>query len=327
MISESFPIFAMMGYAVYTWGRKKPSWPALVGLLVAFAVLKILFGGLYGSRNNIIFAIFWSVGIIHFCIRPVPKKLVLGGVLALVPFLYVYGFYKSAGTEGLRRALWSSQSRADEAAEIHRPIQSTILEDLGRSDVQAFLLYRLMQPNSDYQLGLGRTYLGAALIVLPGPVWRNRPPTKVKEGTEAFFGRGSYREQPLNSIYTKDRFEGKTSRLFGITGEAMLNFGPLGVVAAMAIFGLVVGRVRRWMLTWDRMDVRRLLLPFLVNLCVMLLILDSENIITMLEEDFLFPLVILALASTRLAPGTSTVAKLKEVARPSRPNVRLERCP
>jgi len=257
----------------------------------------------------------------------VPKKLVLGGVLGLIPFLYLYGFYKSAGPEGLQRALVSSESRADAAAEIHRPIQSTILEDLGRSDVQAFLLYRLMQPNSDYQYALGRTYVGATLAVLPGPVWRNRPPTKVKEGTEVIYGRGSYRQQSLTSIYAKDRFEGKSSRVFGIAGEAMLNFGPLGAIGAMAILGLVVGWVRRWMLTWDRTDVRRLLLPFLINLCVMLLILDSDNIITMLEEDFILPLIILAAASTRLAPSIPSPAKLKALAGPSMLEIHPEGCP
>ncbi len=316
-IAESFPILAMMAYAVYTWDRKKPSWPTLLAVLAGFTALKMLFGGLYGSRNNIIFAVFWGAGIIHFGIRPVPKKLVLGGVLALIPFLYLYGFYKSAGPEGLKRAFLSSQARADEAAAIHRPIQSTILADLGRSDVQAFLLYRMLQPQSDYEYGLGRTYVGAVLGILPGPIWRNRPPAKVKEGTEALFGRGSFRADVLHSVYNKDRYEGRTSRVFGIVGEAMLNFGPLSVPVAMAVFGLVVGWVHRWLVTWDARDVRRLLLPFLVNFCVMLLILDADNVIAMLEEDFVFPLVILALASTRLAWNV----------RPAVARAHLEGCP
>lgn len=309
MISEIFPVLALMGYAVHTWARPKPSWPTLLLILLAYCVLKLFFGGLYGSRNNILFAVFWAVGIVHFAIRPVPKQLILGGILAMIPFLYVYGFYKSAGIEGLQRALRSPQARADVAEEIHRPIEVPILGDLGRSDVQAFVLYRLMQPESDYQYSFGRTYVGAVLALLPGPIWRDRPPTKAKEGTIALFGREAYRDRPLSATYAKDRYDGRTSRLFGITGEAMLNFGPLSVPVAMAVLGFVVGWVRRWMLAWDKQDMRRLILPFLVNLCVMLLLLDSDNTVTMLQQNLFVPLAFLSVTSTRYIAARQSVRR------------------
>ena len=280
--------------------REPPSWPMLLGVLLAFAVLKLLFGGLQGSRSNTVFALFWAVGIVHFCIRPVPKKLIFTGTAVLVLFMYLYGFYKSGGVEGLQRALESSDARNQVEQETHRPLKASILGDLGRSDIQAAVLYRLASPQSDYQYGLGRSYLGGLLTVLPGPVWRNRPPTKVREGTEALYGRGAYRERPLDSTYDRERFSGMSSAVYGLAGEAMLNFGPLAVPLSFAALGLAVGLVRRWAATWRRRDVRWLLMPFLVNLCLVVLIGDSDNVVALVMGAGLVPLLVLAAASRRI---------------------------
>jgi hypothetical protein len=307
MVADSFPILAWMGYAILLRRRPAPSWPTLLCALAVFAALKLLFGGLHGSRSNTIFALFWAVGIVHLCIRPVPKKLILGGTAMLVLFMYVYGFYKSGGMEGLQRALESSDARAQMEEETHRPLRATVLGDLGRSDIQAAVLYRLTRPQSDYQLGLGRSYLGGLLTILPGPLWRDRPPTKVREGTEALYGRGSYRERPLNATYDKDRFLGMSVAVYGLAGEAMLNFGPLAAPFSFAVLGLAVGRVRRWAAAWRRRDVRWLLMPFLVNLCLVVLIGDSDNVVAFVMGAGLIPTLVLAMASQRLwvneAPG------------------------
>jgi hypothetical protein len=300
MISESFPVLAMMGYAIHLrWSRKTPSWSTLLVVLVAFGAAKMLFGGLHGSRSNTVHAMLWAVGIVHFCIRPVPKKLVIGGLVALLAFMYVYGFYKSAGLEGLQRALDSSKSRAGVESETRRTTQSTILGDFSRSDVQAFLLYRTAHPDSDYQYALGRTYVGGVITIIPGPLWRDRPPTVAREGTEALRGRGAYRERPLTSYQARDKYAGRSSRVYGLAGEAMLNFGPLGVPVAFAALGVIVGCTRRWMKTLKRKDPRRLMLPLLLSLCLVILIGDSDNIAALLQEDALFPFFVLALVSTR----------------------------
>ncbi len=299
MISESFPILAMMAYAAHVrWRRRTPSWAMLCLVMAGFVVLKLLFGGLHGRRADVIFAVFWAVGIIHFCIRPVPRKLVLGGFATAVAFAYFFGFYKSAGLEGLQMALRSSDERATIADEVRRPLQSTILGDMGRSDVQAFLFHRTTDPGSDYRYACGRTYLGAGLTLIPGPLWRDRPPTKVKEGTEAIYGRGSYRPRSLSSTRDKDKYVGMTSRVFGLAGEAMLNFGPLAVPVAFAVLGIAVGCVQRWMTTWRRGDARWMVMPFFVYICFTALIGDSDNVIKLLEEDGLFPCLIVLLGST-----------------------------
>jgi len=297
-ISGNFPFLALMGYAVYLRKRgKHPGWLVLSGVLVLFAAVKMLFGGLTGSRTDVVWTMFWGVGVIHFGIRPISRKFVLAGIVALVVFMNLYGIYKSAGISGLQMSLESSQSRANVVGKTGRKIESTILDDLGRSDVQAYELYRLAQPDCDYHYAWGRTYWGALLTPIPGPLWRDRPPGKVKEGTEILRGAGSYRERPLNSVYEKDKFVGMTSRLFGIGGEALINFGPWGVPLAMGLFGLFVGRVRGWMRAWHSRDARRFLLPILANLCIVILANDSDNVLWFLGTPCLLPFFILFLSS------------------------------
>jgi hypothetical protein len=303
MVTESFPILALMSYAIMVRRRAAPSWRTLMGVLLLFGVVKLLFGGLHGSRSNTVFALFWAVGIVHCYVRPVPKKLILAGMVALVMFMHVYGFYKSGGVAGLRRALESSDARAQVEEETHRPLRAAILGDLGRSDIQAAVLYRLASPLSDYQYSLGRSYLGGLLTILPGPVWRNRPPTKVREGTEALYGRGSYRERPLTATYDKDRFLGMSVAVYGLAGEAMLNFGPWAAPLSFVVLGFAVGRVRRWAGAWRRRDVRWLLMPFLVNLCLVILIGDSDNVVAFVVGSGVVPLLVLALASRRVWVG------------------------
>lgn len=282
MISESFPILALMGYAFYA--RNRPSartWGMLLLVLLVFFVLKLFFGGLRGSRSNTIWGLFWGVGIIHFWIRRVPQRLIYIGIVFLVGFIYIYGFYKAGGLDAFNEFA-SSGASAELQQETGRSLEGAILGDLGRTDVQAFVLYRLLRPDSDYQYALGRTYVGAAAILIPKSIWPDRPIHKVKEGTEVLYGRGSY----VPGVRV-------SSRVYGLAGETMLNFGPYFVPLAFSVLGLVVGRVRYWLATWEPYDVRMFFVPFLVNLCFVLLVSDSENILFFLIKNGAVPMFVI----------------------------------
>lgn len=287
MISESFPILTLMAFAVYA-GRKESykSWPVIMLVLLVYFFLKLLFGGLRGSRSNTIWGLFWAVGIVNFWLRPISKKLVFAGCTFLVLFMYFYGFFKSAGLDGLQ-ALESAEARAELEERTGRDLKGTLLGDLGRSDVQAFLLYRLSRPESDYEYAWGRTYFAAVSTLIPRSIV-DRPPRKTKEGTEAQYGREAYIPGAWQS-----------SKLYGLTGETMLNFGPVAVPFAFLIFGFVVGGIRRLMMTLEPTDSRLMLLPFLVNLCFVILSGDLDNIIFFLIKNGAVPFVVLALSSTK----------------------------
>jgi hypothetical protein len=268
MISESFPILGMVYFAVCV-GRSRTArtWLVIGLILFGFFALQMLFGGLRGSRSNTVWALFWAAGIIHFWVRPLNRTLVFAGICFLVAFMYLYGFYK-----GLGKDAWTDFEAgaipAEASVKTGRTLDGLLLGDLGRADVQAFLLYRLSRPDRDYQYAWGRTYLASATLLIPRALWPDRPPGKVKEGTEAQYGAGSWDEHKWNS-----------SLVYGLAGEAMLNFGPLAVPFAYLIFGVIVGRLQHFFSKLRRWDTRLLLYPFLVNTCFSMLQSDSDNLL------------------------------------------------
>ncbi len=100
----------MIGYCVLARrNRFLASWGMLAAMMFTYLVLTMLFGGLRGARSNTVWAIFWAVGMIHFFVRPVPKKIIFAGAVFLFGFMYVYGFFKSGGLKAIT-ALESGQA-------------------------------------------------------------------------------------------------------------------------------------------------------------------------------------------------------------------------
>jgi hypothetical protein len=303
IVSESFPILAMMGFAVYAQKYKRlRTLPVLIGVLMIFLVLQMFFGGLRGSRSNTIWALFWALGIIHFWLRSVTKKEIALGLVFLMFFLYIYGFFKNGGIEGVQQALQEDRSAAEEKS--GRTWKGMLLGDLGRSDVQAFVLYRMMRDNSDYQYAWGRTYFAATTIMIPGAILPNKQPNKSMEGTNVMSGMGSYNPQEPGKWVA--------SKVYGLTGEVMLNFGPLPVPLAFIVLGFMVGRVKRCLLTWDSKDIRLILLPVMVNFCFVVLISDLDNDIFFLLKNAGFPIVLICLIhkKTVLEPQNTNLPEL-----------------
>lgn len=289
-ISESFPILAFMGYAVYARASKRTrNWMEIGAVLLLFVVLKMFFGGFRGSRSNVIWGVFWAVVILHYWIRPITKKMILGGLAVLLVFMYAYGFYKSFGTEVLNEYRQADGSLAVLQEESGRSLQDPLLLDLARADIQAFILYRLsdplMQQEYNYQYAEGRTYVGALSLAIPRQIWPDRPPTKVKAGTDLIFGSGAYAQGAVSS------------RVYGLAGEAMLNFGPIAAPLTFGVLGVVVGWVRRKSGDWIPNDARVLILPLLINLCFVVLVSDSDNIIFFTVKNGLVPFAVVALSS------------------------------
>jgi hypothetical protein len=282
MVSESFPILGMVYFAVYSGGsRTATTWLVISLVLLGFFVLQMLFGGLRGSRSNTIWALFWAAGIIHFWVRPLNRTFVFVGICFLVVFMYIYGFYKDLGKDA-----WSGFQAGAIPAEASikkgRTLEVLLLGDLGRADVQAFLLYRLLRPDRDYHYAWGGTYLASATLLIPRAFWPDRPPGKVKAGTEAQYGVGSWDEDKWRS-----------SLVYGLAGETMLNFGPIAVPFAYLIFGVIVGRLQHFFSKLRHSDTRLLLYPFLVSLCFSFLQSDSDNLLFNFIKNGLVPIFII----------------------------------
>jgi hypothetical protein len=290
MFAECFPIFAMIAFAAWLKrARIRLGSFAIALVLLGFFLVRMLFGGLHGSRSNTLYALFWAAGIIHFWVWPLRKRFVPLGIGFLVVFMYVYGFYKNMGSD-LVVALEEGASATELTESTGRTFKVLVLGDFARADVQAFLVYRLSLPNLDYKLALGRTYIATIAQLVPRALWPERPPIKRKEGTELQYGVGSY-----------DPNGWASARVYGIAGEAILNFGPLAVPLAYLVFGVVVGGIRGFVAGLRAGDTRLLLIPFVITFCFWLLVGDSDTFLFILIKDGLLPALLVWIGSKCLS--------------------------
>jgi hypothetical protein len=291
MFADSLPILLLFAYVlVATVRRGARSWFVVGAVLLTVFALRFGFGALRGSRSTLVWALIWAVGVVHIWVRPLTRKLIAAGIVGVLLLIYLLGFYKGVGAEALT-AFEGSRRRAQLEAETRNDISNVLLIDLGRSSIQSYLLYRLSNVD-EYDYGWGRTYAAGLAVVVPRAVWPNRPVLKVKEGTEALYGRGRFAPVVQEATF-----------VYGLAGEAMLNFGPWAVPVAFGLFGLLVRAIRRFELRLPRGDVRRLVYPFLSVLCLVVLLSDSDNVTVFLLQNGLLPFAVLYAGSTKVFRG------------------------
>jgi hypothetical protein len=294
LFADSFPILLLFVYAM--WARKSPFARSWVGVGCAFVTvmgLRFAFDALRGSRSALVWAAVWVVGVIHLWVRRVPRQVVAAGMVILFIAIYLLALYKGVGAKAVT-ALESSAQRSSLEEQASYDPQGVLLFDMARSSVQAYLLFRLTDPGSQYQYAWGRTYLAGTTVVVPRAIWPNRPELKVKEATEALYGRSAYLSRIRESSF-----------VFGAAGEPMLNFGWVAAPIALGLVGVLVGSVRRYGASLADGDPRRLLYPLLVTLCLVALISDSDNIVAYLAHNGLLPFLVLLIGTTKIVrPAT-----------------------
>jgi hypothetical protein len=284
VIGESFPMLLVLAYAVVATRQGfLKNWACLACMLAAVFALQLIIGGYRGSRGNTVWTMIWAVGIIHLWLRSIPRTamwICLGG---LCLFMYIGGFYKAAGIEGLD-AVPDREARQLLETKSGRTVATLLLADFDRSDVQAFAVFSQLTYGADY--AFGRTYIGTAALLIPKALWSERPPSKLKWTTETEYGKGSY---PFV----------RSSRVYGLMGETMLNFGFLGAPLGFVALGFLVSWVEGLMLGLHTSDSRVLMLPLLILLCVIALMCDTDNVLWVLIKHGGLPLLVIALSSQR----------------------------
>lgn len=278
-LGESVPLLALLGLIVSKHLKRRPIAHVWL-ILVAFGAFQLALTGLRGSRGNLIYACVIGIGWMHLWAKRLSRKsLVFTAVLGLA-FMYMYGFYKAEGFRGLEEALTNS-GRTQLSQTYGRTVPSLLLEDLGRADVQAYELYRLNQPSASFSPADGRTYIGDVAILVPSSLIGERPPDKRKWGTELLFGNEAYASGFV------------AENIYGLAGEAMLNFGPVSVPVVFLIFALCVRRAQRYASRLAEGDARQLYVPMLSVLCVLLLTSDLDNVLyTALQFGLMTSLVL-----------------------------------
>jgi len=266
---------------------------ATVGIVLAVLLVgQFLLLGLRGSRSAVIWVVFLTAALCHYRLRRIPVTWVLIGVLVLGVGGYYYMFFKRFGTTGFE-AIRNTQFRESLAARSGITPVGVLLGDLSRAEMQAFLLYRLVEGHDYYQLRLGKTYVFSLLTVIPRAVWPDKPSGlhgKVGAGTALQHGEGSFR---------LERFE--SSRVYGLAGEAMLNFGQVGAVGAYLLYGIILGWYRKKILTLHPEDARIYLVPLLTLVAITATFGDSDNTIFLFLKDGALLTAIVWLSSARLA--------------------------
>jgi hypothetical protein len=256
---------------IYLWTnrelhRRRPTSIGIV-LVCAFGISQFILMGWYGSRSATIWAMFWMAGIVHYRVDRLSRKVVATGLVFLIAFMYFYGFYKEQGRTGFgvieTPSVWIQPTG-------QRDIKLLLLDDLARADVNAYMLYNLIKFPKDYDYRWGLTYVGAPTFLVPRSLWPNRPNYKVDAGTEATLGKSSSYD---------------STRVYGLTGEALLNFGPWGVLPAYALYGACLGWYRRKLTSWDSADARRFLAPLVTILFATAFIADSDNVLFLFVVD------------------------------------------
>lgn len=304
-VSETFPILFVIAAAYYAGRRSQlASWWYVAAVLVGFVVLKFAFGGMRGSRGHFIYGLFWTLAILHLTVRPLSRRVLIVVGAALVGFMYLYGFYKDYGS-GALEALTDTRARIGMVDGSSRTVETLLLGDLGRADVQAYLLYRLSPEcvAAHYEPCGGQTYLGTLALFVPHSLWPDRPPTKIKAGTDAMFGPHVF-EREMSSTYS-----------YGLAGEAMLNFGPAAVPLSFVVLALAVTWLERTRRALHPTDVRRFLWPFAVSVGLMLLVWDSDVLLFYTLKEALLPAALLWYASRPVTTFCGVTEWLPEGAR------------
>ena len=284
LLAESWPmlLFALVLVSRRDWFRAHLL-PLLL-LLVVFVLVQFITGGLRGSRGNTVWPALMAVGLVHLVVRPVGRRLLLAGVSVLLAFMYVYGFYKSVGADVLDLARQQTTTTTL-ARETGRTVPLLLLEDFGRAGTQSIVIDRLA---SGGELSWGMTYVGDLVKLTPDSIVPNPPVDKSSAGTDLLYAPGAYDAGV------------RSSRIFGLVGEGMLNLGLVGGALAFLPFALFVrwaDRVWRAAATTGSL-LPKLIAPSLVAICLLALGSDFDNVLWLLLGQVLPLAVVVFLART-----------------------------
>lgn len=289
MFSEPLPLLLVFAYVTYARRKTPPRLFAICIFLCLLFLITMFVVGLRGSRSGVLLAMFVALGTIHFSLRRIPKRLILVSVIAGAAFIYFYGFYKHFGVSGIQRAVTSASAR-HEMAHSNRGEGAWYVRLIG-GGTNTYTLYRICRPNSDYDYALGETYVGGLARLIPSFIWSDRPPGVMKSGTDMLYGPGTWPKK-------------ETSLAWDLTGEAMLNFGPLAAAIVPVITGLLLGLLRRFMRSLATFDARRLLISTAFVCVLVISSSSSRSLPFQLSKHAFWVTVCVILGSTQVRQRT-----------------------
>lgn len=284
MIAEAFPILLFISFVLLTDREKMKDriW-IIYAMILVFFLLKLLFGGFRGSRSNTIWGIFWVAGIIHLTYFKLKLRHYLLGVGFLLSFMAIYAIYKSFGVE----AFSGEYTLEDSGRFDGNPVVGMLLEDFSRAGVNAYILHEYFNSET-YSVKLGSTYMNSFFKMIP---WIDNPfpHSKNSAGAELFYGKNI--DPLLSHIHN--------SRIFGLYGEGLLNFGPVFPILIFLMAGALIGKINNLCLRLQPEDPRTLLIPFVSNACLILILSDSDNVVFFIMKNGFMACLLILMTSIR----------------------------
>ena len=280
MLSESFP-YTLIIYLILKFKNRNISRLGFFALILFVFLVTLFFGGLRGSRSNTILFIVITVIAMNIYIYKVQKGDMVVLLIGFFIFMYVGRMYKDYGANMLKESTTVIQDKTDLSS-----VETTIIGDLARYDVNAYELFILDVVRPNYRLRWGETYLWGALTFIPGGSYiikkfnlKGRSPA----AAELFFG--------FQDI--------ENSRILGPIGEWFINFGRYTFFIIYFIIGFFIRYIRRYTQSLSLDDIRFLIVPSLVVFIPQLVLSDFSNICFFFVKRVVVVFILLFLISQK----------------------------
>lgn len=277
MIIESVPIIFAWLICVTNKSKGKGNFYVV---FVLFFIIAVLFGGMRGSRVSIIFNMLSFLLLYSYMIEKLKvRSLVIILILGFV-FNSIYSNYKYAGVNGVKNYILTGE-KAEFVANKESQTLHFLLEDLVRASIQAKIIDSINH-NTYHPTYTPDTYISAFSLLLPKKLRPDTFETKQSLGTEAQY------DFKASHYYS-------SSRIYGMLGESMLNFGYWGVLIIFFLFGFFHSLSLKF-ITVIKKSNYILFLPIFFSMPVYLLFYDLDNIIFQMIKTWLIPLMVFLLA-------------------------------
>lgn len=300
LIGESFPLMLLVLLIVRFRARLRRQMWLVVALLLGLLVLQLFVGGLRGSRAALLWPALLGLIMVHYLVRPITRRAFLSVAIGVIAVTFIYGLYKGVGVSIMDIAR-GTQPVSAAVEKTNRGLPTLLLGDLGRSDIQAIVLERARDGDIDY--GMGSTYLSAPLSLVPRTTLEESFPSKSEIGTDVLVGPGTW----ASGV--------KSQRVFGITGEAILNFGILGGLLSFGVLGLAIRFARGYSnsaLAGQALP-SRIAAVVLSPLAILLVLMDLDNVL-FFSLTYLAPLLLvtwLSLDRTKARRAQQTAPRIQ----------------
>ncbi|EJS09142.1 MULTISPECIES: O-antigen polysaccharide polymerase Wzy [Bacillus] len=250
--------------------------------LLVIVVLISLFNLDRGSRFFILVYAFWGLYIyVNYLNKKfnITKLIII--TIILIPLLTQYKLFKYAeyNTDYLVDSNYrkSIQNQYEQLTPGY-----TIATDLGRYYIW-MLYYKELQPNGNIDYQHGKTYVDAALTMLPSWIVPNKPPGMIALSHDAESGRGFY-----------EQYRPTTAKIGGFWAESYVNFGFLGIWTLAIIFGYFLEVINEVINRNKFGSITPVVAGLLVTFGAEFLLHDSRLILWHVAKDLflIFPLII-----------------------------------